>query len=149
MLPRWHVILGIIFSIFLYYLFPGIGALNAVLVFLASVLIDFDHYMTAVQSKKSFSLFDAFDYYKELEVIANKDIKKGIRKKYDFHVFHTLEFHILVLLLGFFWQGFFFIFIGMLFHSLIDIISMSNAGVLYMREFFFFNWMIKIKRRKR
>ena len=126
------------------------GAFNAVLIFLSSVLIDFDHYVTATRKKKSLSLFDAFDYYKELDVIAKRDIKKGIRKVYDFHVFHTLEFHVLVFLLGFVWQGFFFIFIGMAFHSLIDIISMGRAGILHMREYFLVNWIMRtIKNKKK
>ncbi len=148
MLPRWHILLGLVFSLLVVYMFPVIGAFNAVLIFLASVLIDFDHYITAARKKNSLSIFDAFDYYKELDVIAKKDMKKGIKKLYDFHVFHTLEFHLLVLLLGLVWNGFFFIFLGMLFHSIIDIITLTKADVMHMREFFLINWIRTIKNKK-
>ena len=58
-------------------------------------------------------------------------------------MFHTVEFHLLVGLLGLVWIGFFYIFIGMIFHSLLDVVDLTKRDTFYRREFFFFNWLGK------
>jgi hypothetical protein len=110
---------------------------------LSSFLIDFDHYVCAVKKTGKFSFSSALNYHKELGKKINNDKKKGVRKKYDFHLFHTLEFHLLIGILGIFWPAFFFIFIGMVFHSMLDIFYGIQKDVLHTREFFFFNWLRK------
>ena len=50
-------------------------------------------------------------------------------------IFHTVEFHILVFLLGFLWPGFWFILMGMIFHSILDLISLTYERQLWHREF--------------
>ncbi len=143
MLPRWHVLLGILFALLILIINPNINKFYIILVFLASVFIDFDHYLVAVNKTGKAGLFPAFDYYKRTSVIQKKERSRGIRRRGDFHVFHTLEFHLLVLLLGFLWIGFLFIFIGMLFHSLCDIVYLIKKDYLYRREFFLVNWIRK------
>jgi len=143
MLPRWHIVLGFVFSILYWILFPRTDLIYIVLIFLSSFLIDFDHYLNALSKTGSVSLRKAFEYHKVLGEIEKYEQKKGIKRKSDFEIFHTFEFHLLVLLLSFVWIGFFYIFLGMLFHSIIDIISMIYAGRLYSREFFLFNWILR------
>ena len=112
------------------------------LFFLSSFLIDFDHYVTSVMKTEKYGLKDSYEHYRKMDVIRKKEIAQSIRKKDDdFHLFHTVEFHALVGLLGIFWAGFFYIFIGMVFHSLLDVIDMTRKGVFHRREYFFFNWM--------
>ncbi len=143
MLPRWHILLGAVFTFIFWIVFPETNLIYLILMFLASFLIDFDHYASFVSKTGKIGLFQAFDYHKEMEKKSIRERKRGIRRKGDFHIFHTIEIHILVLLLGFLWEGFFFVFIGMLFHSILDIISIAYEGYLYRREFFFVNWLKK------
>ena len=96
-----------------------------------------------IMKNKSPSLRKAFEYHDKKREEELKEISKGIRRKGDFHLFHTIEFHAVIGLLGLIWSGFFFIFVGMLFHSLLDVSSLLFAGVFHRREFFFFSWAKK------
>ncbi len=141
MLPRWHILLGAIFTLIFWLVAPETSKIYLAFLFLSSFLIDFDHYVCAVHKGRSASLNKAVDYHKEDQKIAEGEYKKGIRRKGDFHLFHTVEFHLFVGILGLFWNIFFYIFIGMVFHSLIDVYDMAKGDKLYRREFFFFNWL--------
>ena len=143
MLPRWHIILGAVFTALTWFFIPSMPLIYLTLIFLASFLVDFDHYTNAVMGNKSPNLKKAFEYHKKKREEELRDISKGIRRKGDFHLFHTIEFHAVVGLLGLLWSGFFYIFMGMLFHSLLDVSSLLFTGVFHRREFFFFNWARK------
>jgi len=45
--------------------------------------------------------------------------------------------------LGLFWNPFYYVFVGMIFHSLLDIGFLMYYGIVDMREFFLFNWIRK------
>lgn len=143
MLPKTHILFGAIFTLVVYYLYPAIPVFYLILMFLSSFLIDFDHYIVAANKTKSLSLFRASHYFKAYCEIEKKDIAKGIKKKGHFMIFHTFEFHVLVLLLVFLWRGFLFVFLGMIFHSILDIIYMVYYSEMHRREFSFINWIIK------
>lgn len=143
MLPRYHILLGAIFTIVLYFLVPGVSLFYLGLVFLSSFLIDFDHYINAVKKNKSLSFGRSFEYYKDLGIREKKEINAGIRRKSDFHLFHTIEFHALIGILGIFWIGFYYVFIGMIFHSLLDVLSLGYYGRFHRREYFLSNWIRK------
>lgn len=143
MLPRWHILLGAIFTLAIWILAPQTSIFFLILIFLSSFLIDFDHYAVACIKNKKLRLSHALVYYKKLSKKIDADKKKGLRKRYDFHVFHTIEFHILIALLGFLWEGFFYVFIGMVFHSLTDLIYFYYKDIIHIREFFFFSWIAK------
>jgi hypothetical protein len=143
MLPRHHIILGAIFTIIFWLVFPWTEWYYLALIFLSSFLIDFDHYMDAVLKTKKLSLFNAFDYHRELEKKELAEYKRGIRRKGDFHIFHTVEFHALTFALGLVWLPFLYIFIGMFFHSAVDLISLAYEDGLYRREYFLTNWIRK------
>lgn len=143
MLPRWHVFWGAVVSCLLVYVAPGLPWSYYVLFFLASVFIDTDHYITAVHATKKWRLQDSFAYYERLGARVQVDKAQGVRKRYDFHLFHTIEFHILIGLLGIWWTPFFYLFLGMSFHSLLDVYSLLDRDVLYMREFFLSTWLWK------
>jgi len=144
MFPRWHIILGAIFTADIWLAVPEIKLNYLVLVFLASFLVDLDHYICAVKNTKKLSLRNAFNHYEELCLNQKKEIAAGIKRKFpEFHFFHTIEFHVLLGLMSLLWAGFFYIFIGMIFHFLIDILSLIKEGTFHSREFFFFNWFRK------
>jgi len=135
MLPRWHILFGGIVAILIWIAAPSISLLYLSLFFLASFLIDFDHYICAIINTKNYSLSEAFEYHKKMNFLDLQRRKKGIKEKGDFHLFHTIEFHILIGILGLYWLGFFYIFLGMMFHSLIDLYSLIYATEMYRREF--------------
>ena len=141
MLPRWHIVYGAIFTGLIVIFAPKLGILNFVLIFLASFLIDFDHYINAVKKTGKLSLKCAFDYHAEEGKRAHKERSKGIRRTGDFHLFHTVEFHALIAIIGIFFAPFFYIFLGMVFHSLLDIYSMMNQDFMYRREYFLTKWI--------
>lgn len=144
MLPRWHIFYGAIFTLVIWAIIPTINPFYLGLLFLASFLIDFDHYIEAVLHTKKLSLFKAFDYYKSLQQREQESYKKGLRKKGEFYIFHTVEFHLFIVLLSIFFPFLFYIFLGMVFHSLLDILDMVRKDRFYTREYFFFNWLRKI-----
>ncbi len=133
MLPKWHILFGAIFSA-LFYLIFKISIFNSILIFLSSVFIDIDHYAWYVNKKKDFSLKNAYIFLKLFK-----------KPKPIMMLFHTIEFLLIVFLLSFFWKGFLFILIGMLFHSLLDIIEMSYENELHFREFFLLSYLLSDK----
>ncbi|PIN93057.1 hypothetical protein COU54_04440 [Candidatus Pacearchaeota archaeon CG10_big_fil_rev_8_21_14_0_10_31_24] len=141
MLPRWHIVLGAIFTGILWLMAPEINKYYLLLVFLASVFIDIDHYICAVKKTGKIGLFSSLEYYENYGVEEKKRHGRGVREKGDFHFLHTIEFHVLIAILSIFWAPLFYVFIGMVFHSLLDIFDMLRAGVIYRREFFFFRWL--------
>lgn len=143
MLPKWHILLGAAFTTLVWIFIPNMPISYLTIIFLSSFLIDFDHYVNAAYKNKHFGLKKAIDYHKELQKQEEEEIKKGIKKKSDFHLFHTIEFHTFIGFLGLLWSGFFFMFVGMLFHSLLDVASLLFAGRFHRREYFFFNWARK------
>lgn len=143
MLPRKHILYGFLFTLIFWFFSPKTQIINLFLIFLSSFLIDFDHYIQAVLKTKNLNLQNSLEYHNKQEKIFQKNHKKRIRKKADFHIFHTLEFHILIAGLSILWTPFFYILMGMIFHSILDIFSMLQKDRLYLREFFFFNWVRK------
>ena len=131
-----HIIIGIIVSLLLY---PVYG-LNVLIIFISNLLIDADHYLWYLIKIKDINLFRAFRFYKN----------RKIRPKYGkvLHIFHTLEFLILTLLLSFYFKIFFLILIGIVIHLISDVIYEFNNE--YCRGFRFWSFLeffiIKIKR---
>jgi len=132
MLPKTHAILGAVFSVLIYFIFH-VSLFNVSLIFLASVLIDFDHYVFYIQKKNDFSLKNSYNF-----------LKKESQKKHKpmLHIFHTLEFMILIIILSFIWQGFLFVFIGMIFHSAFDIGDFIYHKKYTAREHFLIRYLI-------
>ena len=123
MLPKTHAILAAIFSLLIYFIFH-LYLFSVVLIFLASVFIDFDHYLWYFYRKKSLNLKDAYFWFKEKRQKWLKLSKKG-REDYKrvYLVFHSIEFWIILGLLSFINQIFLFILIGVLFHMILDYIE--------------------------
>lgn len=112
MLPQWHAFLGIIFAFIIHTLFPGIHMFYIVLLFASSVLIDVDHYLYYAIKYKDISLKKAYNYFVN-----------------DFYinpfcvVLHVIEFLFILAILSFVHNIFFFMFIGAVFHVIVDLIS--------------------------
>lgn len=143
MLPRWHVFYGFLFTILAGIIDPEISWLYLGLIFFSSIFIDFDHYVCAVLRSRKLDLRAAFVYHEEREIELMKTEEKKGKVKGDFHLFHTIEFQVLIGILGIWFLPFFYLFIGMVFHSLLDLFSLLKYEKLHRREYFFFNWLQK------
>ena len=142
MLPKTHMLLGLVFSGIVWFLFPAIPGWGILLVFLSSFLIDFDHYVVFVLKQKKMSLNESLKWHDKEDVVQRKEKAAGIRQKGHFHLFHTIEFHGIVWLLGYFlWSGFLYVTIGMIFHSVCDLVYLIQKDYLYRREYLFVNWL--------
>ncbi len=133
MLPKYHAIFGLISSILAYFMLP-ITLFQASLIFFASFLIDFDHYIWYVYKKRDFSLKRAYFY-----------LKNKVDKKPHLMIFHTIEFLALIAILAYFIPIFIFILIGMLFHSILDVINLSYRNSLNSREFSLIRGLVRIR----
>ena len=141
MIPRWHIILGAIFTLVIWIFAQNLSWIFLLLIFLSSFLVDLDHYIVSAIKTGKLNLGHSFEYHKKMKAIELAEKAKGIKRKGDFHLFHTIEFHVLIGIIGMFFVPFFYVFIGMVFHSLIDILYMTYQGRFYRREYFFFNWL--------
>ena len=143
MLPKWHFLLSILFIALVWIIISEISLLYLFLIFFGAFFIDFDHYAVSVWKTGKIGLFDSFKYHDKMKETEEKEKARGIRRRGDFHLFHTVEYLILVFVLDYLWVGFFYIFIGMLFHSVLDLVWLVYEDRVYRREFFLINWLRK------
>jgi len=123
MLPQKHILLGLIFAIVIFFLFPSVGILNASIIFLSSFLIDVDHYIYYVFKKKNLNLFKAYHWFKH-NTRRCKTLSKEQKQKVHFGTYflHGIETLILLFVLGNFLSPiFYFILIGFTFHMTLDL----------------------------
>jgi hypothetical protein len=125
MIPRYHIILGFLFSLILFLIFPNIILIEAGIIFFSSFLIDVDHYIFYILKSKDLSLRNAIKYF-----LANRKKLKKIspekRNKFysGFCFLHGIEVLLILFLLGIFVSKYFLlIFIGFTFHICLDILE--------------------------
>lgn len=135
MLPKTHVFYGALLSLSTWFLFPDFTWFPVLLLFFSSVLIDTDHYIWYVVTKKDWNLKNAYYY-----------LKYEASESHQLMLFHTVEFLIFTGLLSFIWFGFYYILIGMLYHSALDIFNMTKQKQLFAREFSLIKWYIRKKK---
>ncbi len=140
MLPRWHILFGAIFAILVWLLFK-VSFQGAVLIFFASVFFDFDHYLIYAYHKRKIGLFGVLKYYDKIGKREMEWVREKTGQKSHIQIFHTVEFHLLVLILAFYFPILYFILIGMVFHSLLDVVWLTYHGAMSLRWFFFSEWI--------
>ena len=123
MLPYIHAILSLVVSLILYPL--KINPFFVLLFFLASVLIDFDHYILYISRKKNFNIFKAYSYFRR---DAERELLKEGKKRVLF-VFHNIEILLALFILSLFINFFVPILLGYAFHLIIDIINEHSERV--------------------
>lgn len=123
--PQYHFLLGLIFIFLLKLLVPFFTLYDILIIFLASFLIDADHYLYYIFKKKGPSINDAYAWFIENEVKL-RNLPRNERSKYKnvLMVFHTIECWIILALLSYLDKLFLFILIGFLFHMFIDYIAL-------------------------
>jgi len=129
MLPTFHVLYGLVFSALLYFL--NIPLVSILIIFAASILIDFDHYLFYIALKKNLNPFKSVKWY------FTEGKKYENNKKYQFafmQVFHTIEFLIILSILSFFSTIALLILIGCFFHISCDIAHHIITGHFYLKS---------------
>jgi len=144
-LPKTHLIIGILIVLLLkIFWLHDISWLTMIVIVIANVLIDFDHYIAACFATKRFLLL------KNAYLYCINDDKTKVA---DLHLFHTVEFHLFVLIICFIFlflsfpifiiESSFAIIIGMIIHSLVDFINMAYHKESWRRYYSLIWWFIK------
>lgn len=143
MLPRWHILLGASFSLVLFFIF-NVSFLNSLIVFLASFLIDIDHYIIYAFRKKDLSLRKACDWYKKLDDVYKRGVKKNPHLRCPLFIFHTVEFFVVAGLFSLYFN-YFYILIGFLFHIIIDLADLIFSNLFNLKELSLINYFFSDK----
>lgn len=116
-----HLILGLIISILFY---PIVG-LNFVIIFLASTVIDIDHYLSYIIRFKNWDYTTAYRYHMDRH---NDYIKsKGTLKQgKTLCFFHTMEVLGIFFIAAFYSNFILLISLGLLIHIIFDILSYTS-----------------------
>lgn len=140
MLPIIHFLAGLLLSALLFIL--GIPTAFILIILVASVLIDIDHYLLYTFIKKDINPFNAYKFY----LVEGKKYRN--KKKFQFAflmIFHTIEFFLLLTVLSFFSEIALLIFIGCVFHMCIDLMEHIVTRQVYLKApSLFFRNRIKI-----
>lgn len=135
MLPKYHLLINLIISIFLFY-FAIINLAYVIIFFLASVLIDVDHYIYYILEKRKFSLNKAYKWFILKKSYLHK-LSKQERKKHHniFFLFHGIEILILLFIISKTYYFVFFVFLGFVVHLAEDAFDEAGSGV-FVRKLF-------------
>jgi len=139
MYPSKHVTYSLFILLFFLIILPYGGIFPYTLIFLSSILIDTDHYLLYAYRKKNLSLVKAWKWYL---MLANNP-KEGQKQIPFLHFFHTVEFLAFVFILSFFYKIFLWVFIGIAFHGLLDILSMKEKKLFEQREYFLIRSLLR------
>lgn len=131
MIPSHHAIFGAIASIIIFLLFPQIGLLGFLIIFLSSIVLDVDHYFYYIFHKKDLSLKRAYHWFMidRKNFFDSLSLKDREKFKHELMIFHGIEFWILLVLLLFVHRIFFFIIIGVLIHMILDFIHLYQVKI--------------------
>jgi hypothetical protein len=125
MIPKNHIVLGFLFSTILFFLSPKIGLIEASIIFLSSFLIDIDHYLYFVFKNKKINPIKAIKYFfNKREKFLSLSKKEKSKVYSGFYFLHGIETLFVLCLLGKFVSGYFyFVFLGVFFHLILDYID--------------------------
>ncbi len=130
MYPSKHIAFGFVFSLLLLFLFPQISLLGFFTIWLASFLIDVDHYIFYVFHNKNFSLIKSHKWFMK-ESARSLSLSKEDRKNFSKQIpciFHGIEAIIVLILLSLINSFFLYILIGFIFHEILDFVHIVYYG---------------------
>lgn len=121
MMPKWHLLYGAIFAALLY-LITDYTLIATLTVFLASVFIDLDKAVLFTLKQKSLNPVSFWEHGKAQRKKWVK-IKNKNKLKHPLRFLHGVEAFLVLILLSFLHQVFFWIFLGFFLHILLDTID--------------------------
>jgi hypothetical protein len=124
MLVKNHIKINLFLGlILLFFIKPA----YVLIIFLSSVLIDFDHYLYYIFKKKRFSLKSAYNWYLiERKRFHNLSIEEKKKHRYFIFMFHGLEVLLILFLLSNYYPLLFLVFMGFTIHIVEDLIVASK-----------------------
>ena len=127
MLPKTHFLFGILLSFILVYFFD-FSLVGGIIIVLATVLIDVDHYLYYVYLKKDWNLKNAFSWFvdqgKKLDPLTREQRNEFY---HGFCFLHGVEVLMVLYLLGIFISPYFlFVLFGFAFHLGLDLIHQKT-----------------------
>lgn len=149
MLPKYHIILGFIFSLILYLIFPNMALIGAGIIFLSSFLIDMDHYIYYAIKKGNINPLKSIKYFMtKRKKLSNMNIEKRKEFYSGFCFLHGIEILTILFLLGIFVSKFFLlIFIGFTFHIFLDLLEEIHKNLRLDKISMIYDWF-KFKKLK-
>ncbi|MDP2925248.1 MAG: hypothetical protein Q8N99_02635 [Nanoarchaeota archaeon] len=129
MYPKTHILIGGIISLLLYSIF-NITLFQSVLVFLASFLIDVDHYLYYILVKKDINLKNSYAWFVKRR-IKWLSYERNIRKKFKnpILILHGFEFWTILVILSYMNDLFIWISIGIGIHMVLDYIDLIYLNI--------------------
>lgn len=130
-----HLLIALVlFAIF----YPIFGYI-VLLPLIVSILVDFDHLFLVVKEKKH-SFYQLRSLMKDIyKTKKKKDLWKGM-----FFLFHTVEFNVLLIILGIFYNPILiWISIGLIIHIISDLIHHSAKGFPILRWIFLTSFFLE------
>lgn len=119
-------------------LYPFAGGLNASVFGLAVVLIDLDHVVEYVRQTGSGRLWGVFPCCS----IVDNNLTRGF---YVLNAFHTLEFLLIVGVLGLLHPAFFYVAAGVLWHCALDLFMLARKKMTFMRALSIAEYIIRAR----
>ena len=135
MIPKNHIIIGALATIIIYLTLP-ITNFQAIIIFLSSFLIDVDHYLIYILTKKDLSQKNARKFFHKKRI---EWLKLPIREqaKYKRHIFmfHGIESWILLLIISTYYPIVLFILYGFIIHMTLDYIEFIQYKQPFLAKF--------------
>jgi hypothetical protein len=121
MLPKTHIISGLVASLILFLVFPQVTLFYALIILLSSFLIDFDHYLYYAIKFHDWNLSRAYQWFVGRSKLWRAMTQKQ-RSRYQraIMIFHGVECWVLLGLLIFVHKIFLFVLIGIAIHMILD-----------------------------
>lgn len=147
MLPKWHILIGGIFSVLIFLIFD-VSFLSLIIFFFSSWLfIDFDHYLRRIiifyRKKRKF--LTPKEFWDSSMNVRKKCLNlrvqnKRLKYKLPIYIFHGIEPLIILFVLYYFVHGvFLWVFLGFLLHLITDMIYDSRHNLCFFRFSIFYN----------
>mgnify|MGYP005622624883 CR=1 FL=1 len=123
MQPKWHILWGFIFAVLLIEFF-SFSLIAGLVVFLSSIFIDLDHATRYTIKTGDWNPKKFWNWSKERYLAERKlTLKKKKKSSYPFFFMHGVEFLLILFFVGLKYQLASWIFIGFLFHMILDYIE--------------------------
>ncbi|MEM3113460.1 MAG: hypothetical protein QXI33_03510 [Candidatus Pacearchaeota archaeon] len=137
MLPKTHAILGLVFSLIVFAIFPEIKFTGFLIIWFSSIFIDVDHYLYYVYKTRDLSLKNAYAWFVKRHNYFLKLSYRKRRKKINSRpivpcVFHGFETALMLILLAYFIHSLFWLILtGIVFHQILDFIYILGNGYTF------------------
>lgn len=121
MMPKWHILFGFIFSLIIVSFF-NLSWIQGAIVFISSILIDLDHYVLYIFKERNFHplRFWNWSLYRTKKWKGFSKKEKKLHRESHF-LLHGVETILVLFILSFIWEFFFWVFLGFSFHIFLDI----------------------------